>query len=155
MPTFIKLIIYSISFYFFLMQEDAGVRENAFQSSLIRTIKNLLPGCIVLKLDPNYIQGIPDLLILHGITWAALEVKKSEKASRRPNQEFYVKKMSKMSYATFVYPENVQQVLLDIVSWFDYVNNKELSVEEFNELKQQQFNLQMLMQNHPYSVATA
>lgn len=142
-------------FLFFLMQEDTGVRENAFQSSLIRTIKNLLPGCIVLKLDPNYIQGIPDLLILHGITWAALEVKKSEKASRRPNQEFYVKKMSKMSYATFVYPENVQQVLSDIVSWFDYVNNKELSVDEFNEIKQQQFNLQMLMQNHPYSVATA
>lgn len=132
-----------------------SVKENAFQSSLIRTIKNLLPGCIVLKLDPNYIQGIPDLLILHGITWAALEVKKSEKSPRRPNQEFYVNKMSKMSYATFVYPENVQQVLSDIVSWFDYVNNKELTVEEFNELRQQRFNLQMLMQDHPYTVAMA
>lgn len=128
-----------------------STKENAFQSSLIRTIKNLLPGCIVLKLDPNYIQGIPDLLILHGITWAALEVKKSEKASRRPNQEFYVNKMSKMSYSAFVYPENVQQVLSDIVGWFDYVNNKELTIEEFNELKQHQSDLQTLMRDFPYT----
>ena len=128
-----------------------STKENAFQSSLIRTIKNLLPGCIVLKLDPNYIQGIPDLLILHGITWAALEVKKSEKASRRPNQEFYVDKMSKMSYSAFVYPENVQQVLSDIVGWFDYVNNKELTIEEFNELKQHQSDLQTLMHDFPYT----
>lgn len=128
-----------------------STKENAFQSSLIRTIKNLLPGCIVLKLDPNYIQGIPDLLILHGITWAALEVKKSEKASRRPNQEFYVNKMSKMSYSAFVYPENVQQVLSDIVGWFDYVNNKELTIEEFNELKQHQSDLQTLMHDFPYT----
>ena len=135
--------------------EEYVKRESSFQSNLIERLEYEFPGILVLKNDPNYIQGIPDLLILHGITWAALEVKKSEKASRRPNQEFYVKKMSKMSYATFVYPENVQQVLSDIVSWFDYVNNKELSVEEFNELKQQQFNLQMLMQNHPYSVAMA
>jgi hypothetical protein len=128
-----------------------STKENAFQSSLIRTIKNLLPGCIVLKLDPNYIQGIPDLLILHGITWAALEVKKSERASRRPNQEFYVNKMSKMSYSAFVYPENVQQVLSDIVGWFDYVNNKELTIEEFNELKQHQSDLQTLMHDFPYT----
>lgn len=131
------------------------MKENAFQASLIRTLKNLLPGCIVLKLDPNYIQGIPDLLILHGITWAALEVKKSEKAPRRPNQEFYINKMSKMSYATFVYPENVQQVLEDIVRWFDYINTKELTVEEFKELRDHQFDLQVLMQDHPYTVAMA
>ena len=128
-----------------------STKENAFQSSLIRTIKNLLPGCIVLKLDPNYIQGIPDLLILHGITWAALEVKKSERASRRPNQEFYVNKRSKMSYSAFVYPENVQQVLSDIVGWFDYVNNKELTIEEFNELKQHQSDLQKLMHDFSYT----
>ena len=128
-----------------------STKENAFQSSLIRTIKNLLPGCIVLKLDPNYIQGIPDLLILHGITWAALEVKKSERASRRPNQEFYVNKTSKMSYSAFVYPENVQQVLSDIVGWFDYVNNKELTIEEFNELKQHQSDLQKLMHDFSYT----
>lgn len=130
------------------------MKESAFQASLIRTIKNLLPGCIVLKLDPSYIQGIPDLLVLHGITWVALETKKSENASHRPNQEYYVKKMSEMSYATFVYPENVQQVLKDIVDWFDYINNKNLSFEEFNNIREAQMNLQKLMSENPYSVVT-
>lgn len=131
------------------------MRESAFQGSLIRTIKNLLPGCIVLKLDPNYIQGIPDLLVLHGITWVALEIKKSENASHRPNQEFYINKMSKMSYATFVYPENVQQVLEDMVEWFDYINNKKLSFKEFNELRQSQSYLNDLISNNSYTVAYA
>lgn len=131
------------------------MRESAFQGSLIRTIKNLLPGCIVLKLDPNYIQGIPDLLVLHGITWAALEIKKSENASHRPNQEFYINKMSKMSYATFVYPENVQQVLEDMVEWFDYINNKKLSFKEFNELRQSQSYLQEFISGNNYTVAYA
>ena len=126
-------------------------KESDFQSDLITKLRDRFPGCIVMKNDANYIQGIPDLLILHGITWAALEVKKSEKASRRPNQEFYVNKMSKMSYSAFVYPENVQQVLSDIVGWFDYVNNKELTIEEFNELKQHQSDLQTLMHDFPYT----
>ena len=81
-------------------------KENVFQASLIRTIKNMLPGCIVLKLDPNYMQGIPDLLILHGLAWAALECKKSENAPHQPNQDFYVDKMNRMSFAAFIYPEN-------------------------------------------------
>lgn len=126
------------------------MKENVFQASLIRTIKNLLPGCIVLKLDPNYIQGIPDLLVLHGITWAALECKKSINSSKRPNQEYYVDKMSKMSYSTFVYPENVQQVLKDMVDWFDYINTKDISVEEYNQIKEAQFNLQNLINQYDY-----
>ena len=65
------------------------MKESAFQASLIRTIKNLLPGCIVLKNDPSYIQGIPDLIILDGVTWACLEVKNSSDAPRRPNQDLY------------------------------------------------------------------
>lgn len=131
------------------------MRENAFQASLIRTIKNLLPGCIVLKLDPNYLQGIPDLLILHGITWAGLEVKKSEDAPHRPNQDFYVEKMLGMSFASFVYPENVQQVLSDMVGWFNYVNSKDLTFEEFKALREHQIDLQVLMSQNNYTAATA
>lgn len=131
------------------------MRENAFQASLIRTIKNLLPGCIVLKLDPNYLQGIPDILILHGITWAALEAKRSEDAPHRPNQDYYVNKMSGMSFSAFVYPENVQQVLSDMVNWFNYINSKDLSLEEFNSLKQHQIDLELLMAQNNYTVATA
>ena len=35
--------------------------ERDFQSKLIKELKNLFIGCIVMKLDSSYIQGIPDL----------------------------------------------------------------------------------------------
>lgn len=125
--------------------------ENVFQASLIRTIKNLLPGCIVLKLDPNYIQGIPDLLVLYGFTWIALECKKSENAPHRPNQDHYIKTMNTMSFATFVYPENVQQVLEDMVKYFNYVTSINFNAEEFNEWKNGQERIQFLMSNYKYN----
>lgn len=86
-------------------------REGAFQSELIGDIKALLPGAMVLKNDPNYIQGIPDLIVLHGDKWAALECKRSEDAKHQPNQDYYVEHMGEMSYAAFVYPENKEEVL--------------------------------------------
>lgn len=85
--------------------------EAKFQASLIKKIKALLPGCYILKNDPNYIQGIPDLLILYNTRWAMLECKESSTASHRPNQEFYINVMNEMSYASFVFPENEQEVL--------------------------------------------
>ena len=94
------------------------MRENKFQSKLIREIKYRFPGCIVMKNDSSYIQGIPDLLVLHGPHWAALEVKRNANASRRPNQDFYVKKMDDMSYASYVYPENKDDVMEDLTSIF-------------------------------------
>ena len=39
--------------------------ENKFQANLIKELKERFPGCIVMKNDPTYIQGIPDLLVLH------------------------------------------------------------------------------------------
>lgn len=124
--------------------------ENVFQASLIRTIKNLLPGCIVLKLDPNYIQGIPDLLVLYGITWAALECKRSEDAPHQPNQDYYINAMDTMSFATFVYPENVQQVLKDMIEYFNYINSIEFDINQFNKWKESQTNLQSLLNSNNY-----
>lgn len=92
--------------------------ENKFQANLIREIKNRFPGCIVMKNDSSYIQGIPDLLVLHNDKWAALECKKSCKASKRPNQEYFVNKMDDMSFARFVCPENREEVLNDLQSTF-------------------------------------
>ena len=90
--------------------------ENKFQANLIKDIKNRIPGCIVMKNDSSYIQGIPDLLVLHNDKWAALECKKNSKASKRPNQEYYVNKMDNMSFARFVCPENREEVLNDLQS---------------------------------------
>lgn len=87
------------------------MRENKYQSQLIKRIKDKFPGCIIMKNDPNYIQGIPDLTVLHGDKWATLEVKKSSTASHRPNQDYYVDKMNTMSFSSFISPDNEQEVL--------------------------------------------
>ncbi len=89
-------------------------KESDFQKSLIYEIKQRLPGAIVTKLDAHYIQGIPDLLILYKDRWASLECKKSEKATHRPNQEYYVELMNKMSFSAFIFPENRTEVLNDL-----------------------------------------
>lgn len=86
-------------------------RENTFQSQLIRDLKTLFPNCIVLKNDANYIQGFPDLLVLYGEHWAALECKRSMSAPRRPNQTWYVEVLNDMSYAAFICPENREDIL--------------------------------------------
>lgn len=92
--------------------------ERDFQSNLIREIKELFPGCIVMKNDPDYIQGIPDLTILYNDRWATLEVKREVKASRRPNQDYYVNTMNKMSFSRFVSPENKEEILCELQSAF-------------------------------------
>lgn len=88
-----------------------GKKESQFQRSLIEKIEERLPGCMILKNDPTYIQGIPDLLVLHNEKWAALECKRNSDAASRPNQEHFINKMNQMSYASFVYPENEKEVL--------------------------------------------
>ena len=92
--------------------------ENKFQAKLIKEIKNRFPGCIVMKSDSSYIQGIPDLLILFGSKWASLECKKSANASKRPNQEYYVNRMNEMSFSRFICPENMKEVLDDLYKTF-------------------------------------
>lgn len=92
--------------------------ERDFQASLIKKIKARFDGCIVLKNDPEYLQGIPDLLVLYKNKWAALECKKSKGASRRPNQEYYVSKMDDMSFASFISPENEEEVLNELQQAF-------------------------------------
>ena len=60
--------------------------ESQFQAKLIKELKKRFPGCIVMKSDSGYLQGIPDLLILYNDKWASLECKQSAGAKRQPNQ---------------------------------------------------------------------
>ena len=94
-------------------------KESNFQKELKKELKEKFPGCIVTKLNANNIQGIPDLLILYKDKWATLENKKSEKASKQPNQEYYVNKMNEMSFSRFIYPENKDEVLKDLTKVFN------------------------------------
>ncbi len=88
--------------------------ESKFQSGLIKELKERYPGCMVMKTDPDYIQGIPDLLILYEDKWASLECKRSSTAHKQPNQEYYVGKMDEMSFSRFICPENKEEVLNEL-----------------------------------------
>lgn len=90
------------------------MRESKFQKDLKKEIESRFPGCMVLKNDADLVQGIPDLLVLYKDRWAALECKQHKNASHRPNQDWYVDRMNQMSYATFVYPENKEEVMNDL-----------------------------------------
>lgn len=95
------------------------MKESKFQSNLKKELKNMFPGCIVTKLDSSDIQGIPDLLILYKNKWATLENKRTAKAHKQPNQEYYVNKMNDMSFSKFIYPENKEEVLTDLKKYLE------------------------------------
>lgn len=92
--------------------------ENKYQAKLIKKLKEMFEGCIVMKNDSSYIQGIPDLLVLYKDKWAAIEVKKTANAKKQPNQEYYVGRMNEMSFSRFICPENEEEVLRDLQQAF-------------------------------------
>ncbi len=94
------------------------MRESAYQAQLIKELHHRFPGCFVLKNDTDYLQGIPDLLILYRNTWAMLEVKPYEDALLQPNQGYYVHLLNEMSFADFIFPENEEEVLNDLQQAF-------------------------------------
>ena len=95
------------------------MRESKFQAKLIKDIKERLPDCIMLKSDPTYLQGIPDLTVFNNDKWATLEVKKSANATHQPNQDYYVEMMDRMSFSRFVYPENRDAVFSDLIDYLE------------------------------------
>lgn len=96
-----------------------GKLESKFQKDLIDQIKNEFPGCLAMKNDSGYIQGIPDWTILYKNKWAVLEVKREKDANKQPNQPYYVEKLNNMSYSRFVYPENKDEVINELHEFFD------------------------------------
>ncbi len=92
--------------------------ERDYQKKLVQKLKKIFPGCYVIKNDAQLKQGIPDLLILFKDKWVALEVKQSSTASHQPNQDYNVERMNKMSYASFIFPENEEQVFAELKEVF-------------------------------------
>lgn len=90
------------------------MREGEYQKNLKNKIRDRLPGSIVLKNDPNWLQGIPDLTILYKDKWASLEVKRSETEKHQPNQDYYVNQMNDMAFSAFIFPENEEEVLSEL-----------------------------------------
>lgn len=90
------------------------MREAAYQADLIKTLRRIFPGCIILKNDTDYLQGIPDLLVLYRNMWAMLEVKAHRDAVEQPNQRYYVEMCDDMSFGAFIFPENEEEVLYEL-----------------------------------------
>jgi hypothetical protein len=85
--------------------------ENEYQAQLIKKLEFRFPGCVILKNDSSYKQGILDLTILHKNRWAGLEVKRSEDSPLQPNQQYFIDALNKLSYAAVIYPENEAEVM--------------------------------------------
>lgn len=93
--------------------------ERTFQrDTVIEQIRTRLPEALVLKNDPTYLQGVPDLTVINGGRCALLEVKRSAHASHRPNQDYYVTYIHDHGgFASFIHPENCDRVLDDMVAF--------------------------------------
>lgn len=92
--------------------------EREFQTQFIKNARELFPGIIILKNDPEYILGFPDLTLLYGDKWAVLEIKRSGDESFQPNQQYYIDFLNEWSYGAVVYPENEQEVLNELQRLF-------------------------------------
>lgn len=89
--------------------------ESGFQDRLIDILHERFPGCLTFKVDK---QGFPDLLILYCNKWAALECKRKRNADHQPNQDYWVDVMNRMSFAAFIFPENLEEVLNELEQSF-------------------------------------
>lgn len=103
------------------------MNEAQYQRKLVKRIEKLIPGSVVMKNDPQYNQGIPDLLILYGDKWAMLEVKMSANANIQPNQKYYIGVLDEMSFASFINPENEEDVLRDLQFAFGFTREARIS----------------------------
>ena len=113
-----EIINWSFSLVLFARKGEIFVKESQFQSQLIKKLKKIFPGCVVLKNDPEYIQGFPDLSIFYKDRWAVLECKQSATSHHQPNQDFYISTLDSMSFGRFISPENEKEVLNDLQSAF-------------------------------------
>ena len=65
----------------------------------------------IIDINAYNFRSMSDLVILGPEVWAALEFKRSKDSSHRPNQDYHIARLNKKGYATFVYPENLEEVL--------------------------------------------
>lgn len=88
--------------------------ERHYQPKVIKRLRQEFEGCLILKNDSSYLQGVPDLIVLFGRRWAMLEVKASATSPIQPNQPYYVSTLNAMSFAAFLHPENEDEVFADL-----------------------------------------
>ena len=86
-------------------------KESSFQHSVIKELEERYPGCVVMKNATGFKNGFPDITMYYGPIWAMLECKREEDADKRPNQDYWVERLNRMSFARIIYPENRVDIL--------------------------------------------
>ena len=78
--------------------------ERKFQTQLIDELERLFPGCLILKNDEQWLQGIPDPTICGVATGRSWKVSGLLKHPLGPNQAYYIEVAQKMSFGAFYLP---------------------------------------------------
>ena len=90
------------------------MKENEYQRYLVKRIKETFPDVFVLKNDANWLQGFPDLTVLHRYSgkYGILEVKRDSTSPSQPNQEYYIyDAFGENVFTSYIFPENEEEVL--------------------------------------------
>ena len=99
------------------------MKERDYQRKLITRLEDRFKGCMILKNDPTYLQGVPDLSVFYGNKYAMLEVKISENANIQPNQKYYLDVINESGgFGRLIFPENEEVVINELEEYFKYTN---------------------------------
>lgn len=86
--------------------------RSGYKAKLKEKLEDLFPGCLIMHNSPaDTHQGIPDMTVIYGGSWGMLEAKASRMSAKQPNQEYWVEHYNQLSFASFIYPENEEEVL--------------------------------------------
>lgn len=122
--------------------------ENKWRDSSLRPFLESIDGCAFFIKEAKTIRGLPDLIgVLKGVPFY-LEIKKNDKELHSPRtvlQEYQLKKFKKSgAFTSFIYPENAQEVLLDLLS--ECLLRDRINYDEFKSYRK------LLLQSFPNSV---
>lgn len=85
--------------------------ESGFNKIFKARLAEEFPGSFLLKTNANDLPGFPDRIFLWNNHWAAFESKRFLGAIKQPNQDYYIRLLNKMSFGTFVNPDNMEDVI--------------------------------------------
>ena len=104
--------------------------ERDYQPNVIKRLEKEFPGGIVMKNDAGYRQGYPDLIFTYGKT-IHLETKRDDKATFRPNQQYYISLINAQGgFARSIRPENEEEIFAEI---HNYLDENIIDIKEFNK----------------------
>lgn len=88
--------------------------ENKIQQIMIAELRDMFPDWFVFPMSGSDYQGFPDILILYKDTYAVLEVKREIDSPKQPNQDYYIRFMSKCVFSSFIWPDVKEEVYRDL-----------------------------------------